>query len=95
MFARNHLAGRYGIPRYGTPDERPLDDADLQELGGYFPKVEVEYPVFDFFTLFDRQILHHRWVRATDLLRATDRAIWRRLAVARPWSFRILLVVTV
>ncbi len=95
MFARNHLAGRFGIPRYGTPDERPLCTEDLQELGGYFPRMDVEYPVFDFFTLFDRQILHHRWERATNLMRAIDRAIWRWIAIARPWSFRILVVITV
>lgn len=95
MFARNHLAGRYGIPRYGTPDERPLDGGDLRELGGYFPRLEVEYPVFDFFTIFDRQILHHRWVRATDMMRAIDRGIWRWVSAARPWSFRILVVISV
>src|SRR5207245_1112983 len=28
-FARTHLAGRLGIPRYGTDDEHPLTSADF------------------------------------------------------------------
>ena len=31
-FARRHLVGRFGIPRYGTLDEHPLTDSDPDAL---------------------------------------------------------------
>ncbi len=92
MFARNHLAGRYGIPRYGTKDERPLSSDDLQALSDRLRSVQLEYPVFDFLKLFDRQLLRQRWRFSTQLLRMLDRMVWRRFPAARPWSFRVLVV---
>lgn len=92
MFARNNLAGRFGIPRYGTPDERPLAAIDLENLRLHFRDLRLEYPVFDFFTVFDRQVLRHRWRSASRCLRGLDRTIWRWLPPVRAWSFRILVV---
>jgi ubiquinone/menaquinone biosynthesis C-methylase UbiE len=92
MFSRSHLAGRFGIPRYGTADERPLSQQDLAALREHLPELQLEYPVFDFFAIFDRQVLRHRWRLGTRMLRGLDRLIWRWLPVARPWSFRVLVV---
>ena len=92
IFARDHLAGRFGIPRYGTADERPLSSEDIETMRRHLPALRLEYPVFDFFTLFDRQVLRHRWGSATRFLRAIDRLVWRTLPFARPWSFRIVVV---
>ncbi len=94
MLARNHLAGRFGIPRYGTADERPLSADDIEALREQLPGLRLEYPVFDFFTLFDRQVLRHRWRSVSALLAKLDRAIWRWLPAARKWSFRILVITT-
>ncbi len=92
MLARDRLAGNFGIPRYGTADERPLSAADVAILSRHLPSLRLAYPVFEFFTLFDRQVLRERWRRATRLIRRFDRAIWRRLPPARPWSFRVLVI---
>lgn len=92
MFARNHLAGRFGIARYGTVDERPLSAEDVQALREHLPGLRLEYPVFDFFTLFDRQVLRHRWKWCSRALRRLDRLVWKWLPTLRPWSFRVLVV---
>jgi SAM-dependent methyltransferase len=92
MFAREHLAGRFGIPRYGTEDERPLSPADVEAMRRRLPSLRLEYPVFDFFALFDRQVLRHRWGAASRFFRRLDRAVWRRLPRLRPWSFRLLII---
>jgi SAM-dependent methyltransferase len=93
-FARNHVAGRFGVARYGTEDEHPLERADLDSLGRAFTAVDAVYPVFDFFGIFDRQVLRFRWKRATAVCRAADRAIWRYLPWARSWSFRMVIRAT-
>lgn len=92
MFSRRYLAGRFGIPRYGTIDERPLSEEDVASLRRHLPGLALEYPVFDFFTIFDRQVLRHRWPRASRVLRRFDKWVWKRLPALRPWSFRVLVV---
>src|SRR4051794_27782550 len=57
MFARNHLIGRFGIPRYGSADEHPLVEADFGALRARFGEVELVYPDFFFFLLLDRQVM--------------------------------------
>jgi ubiquinone/menaquinone biosynthesis C-methylase UbiE len=92
MFSRKHLAGRFGIPRYGTLDERPLSEEDVHALRTHLPQLQLDYPVFDFFTIFDRQVLRHRWTWASRLMRRLDKWVWKRLPALRPWSFRVLVV---
>lgn len=92
MFSRRYLAGRFGIPRYGTIDERPLSEEDIGALREHLPGLALEYPVFDFFTIFDRQVLRHRWPRAGRMLRRLDKWVWKRVPALRPWSFRVLVV---
>ena len=91
MFARSHLAGRAGIPRYGTEDERPLDAAEIRALGGGMRDVRVEFPVFEFFRIFDRQVLRYRWERPSAALAWLDRVVQRRLPRLRPYSFRVIV----
>lgn len=92
MFSRKYLAGRFGIPRYGTIDERPLSAEDVAALRAHLPQLRLDYPVFDFFTIFDRQVLRHRWPWATRLMRRLDTWLWKRLPALRPWSFRVLVI---
>jgi ubiquinone/menaquinone biosynthesis C-methylase UbiE len=94
MFARERVAGRFGIPRYGTADEHPLGDRDLTRLGAAFDRVRLSYPVFDFFVIFDRQVLRFRRPRLSRVLRALDGAIWRMLPPARKFSFRVVVTAT-
>lgn len=90
--AREHLAGRAGIPRYGTADERPLVEADVQALAGDFERVRLLYPVFEFLGLFDRQVLRYRYRRASNALQKLDRLVYERAPRLRRFSFRVLVV---
>ena len=91
MLARRHLAGRAGIPRFGTPDERPMTQDDIAAFGQAFASVKAEYPVFEFLSLVDRQVLRFRSRTATRALKAIDRTLARSDAI-RQYSFRVLVV---
>ena len=49
LMARRRLVGRWGVARYGTHDEHPIERADLRLLRRHFSSVEVEAPVFCWF----------------------------------------------
>jgi hypothetical protein len=53
--------------------------------------VELAYPVFDFLTIFDRQVLHYRWPPISRTCVAVDRWLWRAVPRARRFSFRVLV----
>jgi glycosyltransferase involved in cell wall biosynthesis/ubiquinone/menaquinone biosynthesis C-methylase UbiE len=89
--AREHLAGRFGIPRFGTEDEHPLVERDYDVLRGRFARVELVYPDFFFFTLLDRQILKQRWRGPSRAINAVDRALGRRLPSVRRYSFHVIV----
>jgi ubiquinone/menaquinone biosynthesis C-methylase UbiE len=95
MCARERLAGRFGIPRYGTADEHPLSRDDLSRFGAAFDRVHLSYPVFDFFVIFDRQVLRFRRPLISRALRSLDSAIWRLLPGARKFSFRVVVTARV
>ncbi len=89
--ARRHLAGRFGIPRFGTPDEHPLTREDVQALRESFSRVTTTHPDFCFFELFDRQILRYRHRRLSRALSRLDALVYRHLPFMRRWSFHILV----
>lgn len=89
--ARRHVAGRVGVPRFGTPDERPLEPADLEPFARVFTEVRCEFPVFEFLRLFDRQILRFRSRSASRLLSRGDSLIHDHIPALRPYSFRVLV----
>jgi SAM-dependent methyltransferase len=92
MFARRHVAGRFGIPRFGTEDERPLDHADLQRIKSTFPATRLEFPQFTFFRLLDRQVLQFKHRRLSKALTSLDEIVYRRAPRMRRYSFRVVLV---
>ena len=89
-FARDHLAGRFGIPRYGTKDERPLVAQDWRILEQSFSRVRQEFPVVDVFELVNRQVLRYRSPRAASVCRRLDHMIGR--TALRKYSYRVLVV---
>jgi SAM-dependent methyltransferase len=93
MASRRHIAGRFGVPRLGTEDEHPLGQADIAALAPHFADVRLTYPVFEFFRIFDRQVLRFRSPRTSRVLRALDRAA-AALPAIRPYSFRVLVIAT-
>jgi SAM-dependent methyltransferase len=93
MAARRHVAGRFGVPRLGTEDEAPLSAAQIVALAPHFAGVELSYPVFEFFRIFDRQVLRFRSPRASRILQRMDRAAGRFRPLQR-YSFRVLVTAT-
>jgi SAM-dependent methyltransferase len=91
-FARRYLAGRYGIPRYGTVDEHPLTSRDYATFAGRFSRVEVLFPDFCCFQLLDRQILRFQYPLLSRLLRGIDRA-GDALTLLRRYSYHVILEV--
>lgn len=89
-FARAHVAGRFGVPRIGTKDERPLVAEDWRILERSFAAVRSEFPIVDIFELLDRQVFGYRFRRVTSICGALDRCIGRgRLS---KYSYRVLVV---
>jgi ubiquinone/menaquinone biosynthesis C-methylase UbiE len=90
-FARDRLAGRWGIPRLGTEDEHPLTKTDLDDLRGVFDRVTAHYPVFEFLVLFDRQVLRFKFPWASRLIRRCDNTVHRLAPRLRRFSYRVIV----
>jgi SAM-dependent methyltransferase len=90
--ARRHLTGRFGIPRYGTIDEHPLTDADLEALRHAFGALHVDIPQMTFFRIADRQLLRQRSALASRLVGAIDDLLLD--CGLGSWSYHQVLVLT-
>jgi len=75
--AARRLVGRFGIPRYGTPDEHPLGRSDLDVLRTAFGELRLEVPQTVFLRLLDRQLLGYRRRRVSAVLAGIDDALGR------------------
>jgi len=84
-FGREHLVGRYRIPRYGTEDERPLTRDDLRALEEAFGRLRLETVEMQFLRIFNRQVLHYRSRTASRALGALDDLLLR--AGLSSWSY--------
>ncbi len=89
-FARDRIAGRFGIPRLGTKDERPLTSEDWRVLERSFSRVRSEFPIVDVFELLDRQVFRYRSRHVTSVCGRLDRVIGRTRL--RKYSYRVLVV---
>jgi ubiquinone/menaquinone biosynthesis C-methylase UbiE len=90
-FARNQIAGRFGVPRFGTEDERPLTAEDWAVLERSFGRVRAEFPIVEFFELFNRQVLRYRWRSLAAVCRQLDASLGRMRAL-RKYSYRVLVI---
>jgi hypothetical protein len=70
--SRRHVAGRFGVPRYGSRDGQPLRASDLDALRSAFGHVRTEVLTMTFLRLFDRQVLHFRSPKASRAIGAID-----------------------
>ena len=86
-FARRRLVGRWGIRRFGTPDEHPIRQADIEVLQRHFKHCGIDFPDFVFFYLLDRHVLKRRWWTVTRLSTGLDKLIERRLPRLRRASY--------
>lgn len=90
-WARRRVAGRAGIPSYGTSDERPLDEADLRLLERRFATVRLEFPNFWLMQMVDRHVLRYRSSRLTAACRTTDDQLARHLPWIRRYGYWMLV----
>jgi len=88
--ARDHFAGRFGIPRMGTKDERPLISDDWRMLETCFTSVRAEFPIVDFFELLNRQVFRYRFRSIRIICRELDRLLAR--SRLRKYSYRVLVI---
>jgi ubiquinone/menaquinone biosynthesis C-methylase UbiE len=88
MFARNHICGRWGIPRWSSDDEYPLTKENRAKFGKSFQRMQVEYPVFGCFYLFDAKIFKYRNRAITAFCKGADSFVYNFLPFMRSWSYR-------
>jgi SAM-dependent methyltransferase len=88
--SRRYLAGRWGIPVYGTKDEHPLTAQDYAIFDRTFARSQLHFPDFCFFQLFDRQVLRFRHARLSRLFRRLDQAAGRASPLRR-YSYHVIL----
>lgn len=74
---RTHMVGRWGVPRYGSPDETPFDRERFDFLRNRFAYCERSVEAFVFFQLANHYALrlNSRWI--ADLSDGADRNISR------------------
>lgn len=86
MFARRHLVGRFGIPRWSVPGERPLGERDVARLIGAFGAGSTHHYEFHCFALIDGKLLGGR-----HLFGRLDALVYRLLPAARRYGYTVWL----
>jgi ubiquinone/menaquinone biosynthesis C-methylase UbiE len=90
-FGRRHLAGRFGIPRYGTEDEHPFEREDYAYYQRIFRRGSLIFPDFCCAQLMDRQLFRYRVPAISALARGLDRAVYRWTPWLRRYSYHVIL----
>jgi SAM-dependent methyltransferase len=87
------LRGHCGVAMYGTPDEKPLEPADLDHLRRAGFDVELEYPGLVLMSLLDNNVLKGRSARASKVLQGADELLGKIKAV-KPWGYYCVIRLT-
>jgi len=91
-FARNHLIGRFGIPRLGTLTEQPLGSEQIEIVRRHLG-VDLEWPAVLFFQILDRQVFKYKYRFINRLCRVLDLMIFQIVPLRR-FSYRGTMVLT-
>lgn len=89
MFARNHVAGRYGVPRCGDAVEHPFTPEEADSLKRFFGEVRCFYPTFIFIRKVNTYVFRQKPVFGPimRLLNWTDDAVWRVFPSLRKFTY--------
>ena len=89
IFARNHLAGRYGIPKHGDNDEHPLTREEVAVLGKHFKEVKCHFPYVAFLRKINVYIFRGKkiFLPFTFLLSTADDALGAVFPGFRAYSY--------
>jgi len=90
-FARNHLMWLPGIVRFGSVDEHPLLERDLELIRAAFGTLELRVAELTFVRILDRNLFRHRRPRARRLAARIDDWLLERGACT--WSYHQVLCV--
>ena len=74
-WSRRWLTGRFGVPRYGTLDERPLTRDDIQAISCHLGGCRVIVGDYAFLRILDRQVFHCRSAAVSGACAAADRLL--------------------
>jgi hypothetical protein len=83
--------GRFGIPRLGTVNEKPLDRSDIHRLACRL-RPELVWPELLFFRLLDRQVFRYSVPFVNRLCIKLDRWLYEAFPRLRHMSYRGTLV---
>ena len=92
--ARRYLAGRFGIPRLGTADEHLLEESDYEYWRTRFGSVELLWPDFHLFGLFNRQVLRYRHPRINRVTRRADQWVYEHLPRLRRYGYHVIVALS-
>ncbi len=92
-FSRKYLAGRFGIPRYGTITEHPLTSKDIEIMRNLFGKVKIINPDMNFIQLFDRQIFKYKCPFISRVCEFFDKCIYCNFSALRKFSYTQVIIV--
>ncbi|HHP7237688.1 class I SAM-dependent methyltransferase [Longibacter sp.] len=95
MWCRRHLAGRFGIPKYGDEDEHPLSPREVQALRRPFD-VQVHVPEMVFFKMLIPYVLApaRSPEELATSLRTLDDMLHRWVPALRRYSYRQVVEIT-
>lgn len=91
--ARMMLAGRFGIAKYGTDDERPLSHGDVRLMRRVFDRVTLHIPQMIFCQIFSRNVLRYRylpWLQR--LFEQIDEGLYRYCPALHWLSYKVVVV---
>ena len=91
-FCRTYLAGKYGIPRYGTLDEHPLVREDLCLINSYFT-TQLIVPDFLFMRLFARSVFRFKYKIINSFCSLFDRWILKSASPLSHYSYTQLILI--
>ncbi len=86
IFFRDHLAGRFGVPKYGDSDEHPLRPEEIFMMEREFSEVRVSYPEFLFFRMLGAYVFKESpfWMGFFERL---DDTVYRTVPRLRRYSY--------
>ena len=86
IFFRNHLVGRFGVPKYGDNVEVPLEDSEIDMLRENFSDVSVSIPRFVFFSMLGSYIFRKSKVLQR-FFQSMDEFFYRHVKVFNKYSY--------
>ncbi len=91
--ARNNLAGKFGIPKYGDNEEYPFEPKEIELLKKNVGTVNLYYPNFVFFRKINTYLLKDnvKFKLLADIFRGLDASIESYLPILHRYSYTQLV----